>query len=56
MTYYESAEGMEISRDRAMKELKDHSSYDFDNVKQFFRELGSHNNYEAQDVLQFLGY
>jgi len=54
--YYESAEGMMISRDRALREIKSHGLDFEDNLKEFFEELGDKNIYSAQDVLDWLGY
>lgn len=55
MDYFESAEDTMISRQRALKELKDHNIQDQD-VKMFFEEMGDRESYEAQDVLRWLGY
>lgn len=54
--YYESAEGIMISRDRALREIKSHGLDFEDNLKEFFEELGDKNIYSAQDVLDWLGY
>ena len=55
MTYYESAEAVTITKERALKELAKHgvptSEHDT-----FFNELGEKAEYDAQDVLLFLGY
>jgi hypothetical protein len=51
--YYESAEGFTITRNRALKELRDHCCED---IEQFFRDLGNREEYDAQKVLQWLGY
>jgi len=53
--YYESAEGVTISRERACQELKDHNQ-DAKDVNQFFEELGFLSYYKATDVLAWLGY
>jgi hypothetical protein len=63
-SYYQSAAGVTISRDRALRELEDHG---FDHtpegrrvqsemVEQFDQEVGQREEYDAQDVLDFLGY
>jgi len=54
--YYESAEGIMISRERALFELKSHGLHFEEDLKDFFKELGDKNIYSAQDVLDFLGY
>ena len=54
--YYESAEGIMISRDRALREIKSHGLDFEENLKEFFEELGDKNIYSAQDVLDWLGY
>jgi len=51
--YYESAEGLAITRKRACQELKAHGLLD---LKEFFDELGDKETYLAQDVLDWLGY
>ena len=53
MDYYESAEGLTITRDRALQELRSHNCEDFD---EFFRDLGDRVEYSAQSVLDWLGY
>jgi hypothetical protein len=57
MTYYESAEGVTITRERAFQELKAHGHIlDFRGLREFFRECGNAPRYNAQRVLEFLGY
>ena len=51
--YYNSAEGLTITRERACQELKAHGLVD---LKEFFDELGDKETYLAQDVLDWLGY
>lgn len=53
MDYYDSAEDLTISRDRALQELRAHSCEDF---HEFFQDLGDKSEYLAQDVLNWLGY
>ena len=53
MDYYDSAENLIISRDRALQELRAHSCEDF---HEFFQDLGDKSEYLAQDVLNWLGY
>lgn len=52
-TYYESAEGLVISKERAIQELRKHSIVD---PAEFFAEMGERESYEAQSVLDWLGY
>ena len=51
--YYNSAEGLTITRERTCQELKAHGLVD---LKEFFDELGDKETYLAQDVLDWLGY
>lgn len=51
-TYYESAEGLEITRERAIQEVRAHSS----DVAEFFEDMGERESYETQAVLDWLGY
>ena len=52
MGYYESAEGVTISKERAMFELAKHNaSWD-----EFVVDNGEHEEYAAQAVLAWLGY
>jgi len=52
MDYYESAEGMTISKERAKSELVKHNaSWD-----EFVVDNGELEEYDAQDVLAWLGY
>ena len=53
MDYYESAEDLTITQDRALQELRDHNCEDFD---EFFQDMGDREEYQAQEVLQWLGY
>lgn len=55
MTYYDSAEGVEISRARAVKELVRHGIPD-NEQPEFFIDCGDRDNYDAQVVLAWLGY
>ena len=52
MDYYESAEGITISKERAKKEVEKHSSSWLD----FVQDMGENETYEAQAVLAWLGY
>ena len=57
MTYYESAKGIMITRERAFAELQAHGHpLDFRGLREFFRECGNEPRYKAQTVLAFLGY
>ena len=51
--YYESAEGLTITRERALLELARHNCED---IEQFFDDLGDRAEYQAQEVLDWLGY
>ena len=52
MAYYESAEGIEISKERAICEIEKHGC----DIDQFLHEVGEKEEYEAQEVLAWLGY
>ena len=52
MSYYESAEGMTISKERAKKEIVKHGS----SWEEFIADMGDNANYDAQAVLAWLGY
>ena len=54
MTYFESAEGVMITRDRALKELIDHGMKD--EIDIFIKDMGDRQQSAARDVLQWLGY
>ena len=53
MDYYESAEDIIITRERALLELARHHCED---IEQFFEDLGDRVYYDAQEVLGWLGY
>lgn len=50
--YYESAEGIIISPERAKKEVEKHGC----SWEEFVQDMGLRNSYEAQAVLFWLGY
>ena len=52
MDYYESAEGMTISKERAKKEIVKHGS----SWEEFVEDNGEHESYDAQAVLAWIGY
>tara|TARA_R110002020_G_scaffold88016_1_gene216531 strand:+ start:330 stop:530 length:201 start_codon:yes stop_codon:yes gene_type:complete len=66
MDYYDSAEDLTISRQRAIQELINHGCIpqeggDYANTAngdfaEFFQDLGDKSEYLAQDVLNWLGY
>lgn len=57
MTYSESAEGITISKARAMQELRNHGCVmDAQTEAEFVAECGDKAEYLASDVLAFLGY
>lgn len=55
MTYYDSAEGVNISRARVVQELKRHGVPENEHAE-FFAECGERTEYDAQQVLNWLGY
>jgi hypothetical protein len=56
MTYYESAKGLHISKQRALLELKKHGIESQFDIDEFFEDLGDKERYSAQAVLRWLGY
>ena len=56
MDYYESAEGIEISKKRALLELKKHGIESCFDIDEFYEDLGNKERYSAQAVLRWLGY
>lgn len=52
-TYYDSAEGITITKARALRELSMHG---IDDPQDFFAEVGDCEIYSAQAVLEWLGY
>jgi hypothetical protein len=54
MTYYESADGVQITHERAIQELRKHGL--LEDVAGFYEECGRRETYDAQEVLQWLGY
>lgn len=54
MTYFESAEGIEVTKARAYKEFQSHGA-EMD-WEEFVSSEGEHETYDAQDVLSWLGY
>jgi len=56
MDYYESAEGISISKQRALLELKKHGIESVFDIQEFFADVGDKERYDAQEVLDWLGY
>lgn len=52
MTYYESAKGLNITKERAEIECKKHGV----SFQEFIDECGDKEYYDAQFVLRWLGY
>ncbi|MGV7963842.1 hypothetical protein QPK13_23100 [Photorhabdus tasmaniensis] len=55
MTYFESAEGQTVTKQRALEELTKHGVVQAD-IPVFFKEMGDCEEYDAQDLLRWLGY
>ncbi|WP_149667552.1 hypothetical protein, partial [Salmonella enterica] len=55
MTYFESAEGETVSKERALQELSRHCVPETD-FEEFFSDMGVKEQYDAQEVLLWLGY
>tara|TARA_Y100000114_G_C11746460_1_gene321889 strand:+ start:425 stop:598 length:174 start_codon:yes stop_codon:yes gene_type:complete len=56
MDYYESAEGLTITQERALQELARHGVTSNEEILEFFADVGEHEEYDAQKVLIWLGY
>ena len=56
MTYSESAEGVEITKQRALQEIRCHGLVREEDVKEFLTDCGDREVYKASDVLRWLGY
>ena len=56
MDYYESAEDIIITQDRALQELAKHGITSNEDIIEFFADMGKKESYDAQDVLIWLGY
>ena len=56
MNYYESAEGLTITRERALLELARHGITSNEDILEFFADVGEKEEYDAQKVLIWLGY
>lgn len=55
MDYFDSAEDVIITRERAYQELRAHGCTE-DDYQDFLDQVGDLNEYDAQEVLIFLGY
>ena len=55
-SYYESAEEIVITHDRAIKELNNHGLDDSLTINDFYDELGVLKTYDAQQVMRCIGY
>ena len=56
-TYYDSAKGVKITKDRAIQELAKHGhDAASPEYSDFFKEMGDKSHYAAQKVLDWLGY
>lgn len=55
LTYFDSAEGIVITRKQAMRVLAKHY-VDAIDLAHFDAEMGVRDEYDAQDVLRWLGY
>lgn len=53
--YYTEAEGVTMTHDRAIKEIKRHWVTDTE-LSEFYNDLGKKEYYQAKDILAWLGY
>lgn len=56
MNYYDSAEDLTITKERALQELARHGITSNEDILEFFADVGEQEEYEAQKVLIWLGY
>ena len=56
MDYYESAEDIILTQERALQELARHGITSNEDILEFFADVGEQEEYEAQEVLIWLGY
>lgn len=56
MDYYDSAEDITITQDRALQELARHGISSNEDIIEFFADMGEKEEYDAQKVLIWLGY
>ena len=56
MDYYDSAEDLTITQDRALQELASHGITSNEDIIEFFADMGKQDDYDAQAVLRWLGY
>ena len=56
MDYYDSAEDLVITQDRALQELARHGVTSIEDILEFFADVGEQEEYDAQKVLIWLGY
>ena len=56
MNYYDSAEDLTITQERALQELARHGITSNEDILEFFADVGEQEEYEAQKVLIWLGY
>ena len=53
-TYFDSARGVVITRERALEEITRHG-YEY-YWEEFLSEVGDYSSYHAEDVLLWIGY
>jgi hypothetical protein len=56
MTYSESAEGVEITKERAIQEIYNHGLNSESDIAEFLADCGDRETYQATSVLEWLGY
>jgi hypothetical protein len=55
-TYFESAEGVEISKERAIEEICLHGMQAESDIAEFLADCGDRETYQASSILEWLGY
>ena len=56
MDIYTEIKGLEITKKKALKLLKDHGNNSFSELKDFIKDVGNKDIYKAKNVFIFLGY
>jgi hypothetical protein len=55
-TYFESAEGVVITKERAIQEIHQHGMQAESDIAEFLADCGDRETYQATSVLKWLGY
>jgi len=56
MDIYTEITGIEITKKKALKLLKDHGNNSYSELKDFIKDVGNKDLYKAENVFMWLGY